>query len=167
MKHTSSFALYAHLIPNHSPLPQTSCLSSLRTMTNKSSPNFFSLEFPVRFLTIEGFPSNGSMKIFNNGTRKYLCVANWDNVERTLVCQAQGYNGSSVEVHSESETNSSGNTTHSCEYVTQNCEEKINTEIKCSGIIRTFLSPQNESRVKMRMWIDTSIAIAVLTLSLK
>ena len=85
------------------------------------------------------------MEIFNNGTWKYLCVANWDDVERTLVCQAQGYNGSSVEVHSESKTNSSGNTTHSYEYLTQNCEEKINTEIKCSGIIRTFLSPQNES----------------------
>ena len=145
MKHTSSFTLNPHLIPNHSPLPQTSCQCSLRTMTNESSHNFFFLEFPVRFLTIEGFPSNGSMEIFNNGTWKYLCVANWDDVERTLVCQGQGYNGSSVEVHSESKTNSSGNTTHSYEYLTQNCKEKINTEIKCSGIIRTFLSPQNES----------------------
>ena len=84
------------------------------------------------------------MEIFNYGTWKYHCVANWDDVERTLVCQAQGYNASSLEVHPKSEANSSANTTHSCEYLTQNCEEKIHTEIKCSGIIKTFLSPQNE-----------------------
>ncbi|XP_044176618.1 scavenger receptor cysteine-rich domain superfamily protein-like [Acropora millepora] len=55
---------------------------------------------------------------------------------QSLVCQAQGYNGSSLEVHSKSGTNSSGNTTHSCEHLTQNCEEKINTEIKCSVPVR-------------------------------
>ncbi|KAK2556118.1 Hemicentin-2 [Acropora cervicornis] len=93
-------------------------------------------EFPVRFLTIEGFPSNGSMEIFNYGTWKYLCVANWNDVERNSICQAQGYNGSSLEVHSNSGTNSSGNTTHSCENLTKNCEEKINTEIKCSVPVR-------------------------------
>ena len=86
------------------------------------------------------------MEIFNNGTYawEYLCVANWDDVERTLVCQAQGFNGSSPEVHSKSETNSSRQTIHSCEQLTQTCEEKTNTEIKCSGI-NTFLYPQNES----------------------
>ena len=130
------------LIPNHSPLPGTPCLSSLRTLTNQ---NFFFQEFPVRFLTIEGFPSNGSMEILNNGTWKFLCVANWNDVERNSVCQAQGYNGSSLELHSHSGTNSSGNITHSCEYLTQNCENKINTEINCSGIIKKFFSPKNES----------------------
>ena len=74
------------------------------------------------------------MAIFNNGTWKDLCVANWDDTERELVCQAQGYKGSSLEVHSKSGTNSSGNTTYSCKQSTQNCEERINTEIKCSGI---------------------------------
>ena len=64
--------------------------------------------------------------------------------ERNLVCQEQGYNGSSLEDYSNSATNSSGNTTHSCEQLTQHCEEKISMEIKCSGI-RTFLSPQNKS----------------------
>ena len=90
------------LIPNQSHLPQSSCQSSLRTMANQ---RFFLLEFPVRFLTIEGFSSDGSMEIFNYGTWKYLCVANWDDAERSLVCQAQGYNGSSLEVHSKSGTN--------------------------------------------------------------
>ena len=84
------------------------------------------------------------MGIFNRGTWKDLCVANWDAVERNLVCQAQGYNGSSLGVHRKSRTNSLGNTTDSCKRLTQNCEEKINTEIKCSGI-KTFLSPQGES----------------------
>ncbi|XP_044166473.1 scavenger receptor cysteine-rich domain superfamily protein-like [Acropora millepora] len=98
-------------------------------------------EFRVSFRTTGGYPSNGSMGIFNNGAWKNLCVANWDVVERNLVCQAQGYNGSSLGVHSKSGTNSLGNTTYSCEQLTQNCEEKINTEIKCSGI-KTFLSPQ-------------------------
>ena len=85
------------------------------------------------------------MEIFNYGTWKYLCVTNWDDAERTLVCQAQGYNGSSLEIHSKSGTNSSEKTTRSCEHLTQNCEEKINTEIKCSGITVTFSSPQNEN----------------------
>ena len=111
------------------------------------------------------YPSTGTMRIFNNGTWKDLCVANWDVVERNLVCQAQGYNGSSLGVHSKSGTNSLGNTTYSCEQLTQNCEEKINTEIKCSGI-KTFLSPQGESLVR-RMSIDTSTIIAELNLSLK
>ena len=142
-----------------------SCRSSLRTMSNQSSPIFFFSEFPVRFRTVGGCPSNGSMEIFNNGTWKDLCVANWDDVERNLVCQAQGYRGSSLEVHSKSGTNSSGNTTYSCEKLTQNCEEKINKEIKCSGI-KTFLSPQSGSLVR-RMLIDTLTIIAVLNLSLK
>ncbi|XP_015769364.1 PREDICTED: hemicentin-2-like [Acropora digitifera] len=76
------------------------------------------------------------MGIFNNGAWKDLCVANWDVVERNLVCQAQGYNGSSLGVHSKSGTNSLGNTTYSCEQLTQNCEEKINTAIKCSVPVR-------------------------------
>ena len=105
------------------------------------------------------------MEIFNNGTWKDLCVANWDDVERNLVCQAQGYRGSNLEVHSKSGTNSSGNTTYSCKKLTQNCEEKINKEIKCSGI-KTFLSPQSGSLVR-RMLIDTLTIIAVLNLSLK
>ena len=48
-----------------------------------------------------------------------------------------------------------------------NCEEKINTKIKCSGI-KTFFSPhdQGESLVR-RMSIDTSTIIAGLNLSLK
>ena len=104
------------------------------------------------------------MEIFNNGTWKDLCVVNWDDVERNLVCQAQGNRRSSLEVHSKSGTNSSVNTTHSCEQLTQNCEERINTEIKCSGI-KTFLSPQSESLVR-KMLIDTSTIIAVLNLSL-
>ena len=97
----------------------------------------FVLEFRVSFRTTRGYPSNGSMGIFNNGTWKDLCVANWDVAERNLVCQAQGYNGSSLGVHFKSATNSLGNTTYSCEQLTQNCEEEINTEIKCSGI-KTF-----------------------------
>ena len=105
------------------------------------------------------------MGIFNNGTWKDLCVANWDVVERNLVCQAQGYSGSSLRVHSKSGTNSLGNTTYSCEQLTQNCEEKINTEINCSGI-KTLLSPQGESSAR-RMSIDTSAIIVVLNLSLK
>ncbi|XP_044182828.1 hemicentin-1-like [Acropora millepora] len=93
-------------------------------------------EFRISFRTTEGYPSNGSMGIFNNGTWKDLCVANWDVVERNLVCQAQGYNGSSLGVHPKSGTNSSGNASYSCEQLTQNCEEKINTEIKCSVPVR-------------------------------
>ena len=84
------------------------------------------------------------MEIFNNGTWKDLCVANWDNIERELVCQAQGYNGSSLEVHSRSGKNSLGNATYSCEQLTQDCEGKNDMEIECSGI-KTFLSPQGES----------------------
>ena len=126
--------------------------------------SFFVLEFRVSFRTTGGYPSNGSMGIFNNGTWKDLCVANWDVVERNLVCQAQGYNGSSLGVHSKSGTNRSGNASYSCK-LTQNCEEKINTEIKCSGI-KTFLFPQGENLVR-RMSIDTSNIIAVLNLSLK
>ena len=127
----------------------------------------FFLEFRVSFRTTGGCPSNGSMGIFNNGVWKDLCVANWDVVERNLVCQAQGYNGSRMGVHSKSETNTSGNTTYSCEQLTQNCEEKISTEIKCSGIyIKTFLSLQGESLVR-RMSIDISTIIAEPNLSLK
>ena len=125
----------------------------------------FFLEFRLSFRTKRGYPSTGSMRIFNNGTWKDLCVANWDVVERNLVCQAKGYNGSRLGVHSKSGTNSLGNTTYSCEKLSQNCEEKINTEIKCSGI-KTFLSPQGESLVR-RMSIDTSTIIAELNLSLK
>ena len=108
----------------------------LRTMTNQSNLNLF-LDFPVRFLTMKGFPSHGSMQILSNGTWKDLCITNWNDAERNLVCQEQGYNGSSLEVYSNSGTNGSGNTTHSCEQLTQNCEEKISREIKCLGI-RTF-----------------------------
>ena len=103
-------------------------------MTNQSSHLFFFLDFSVRFLTIKGFPSNGSMEIFGNGKWRDLCVTNWNDAERNLVCQAQGYNGSSLEVHSKSGTNSSGNTSHSCEQLTQNCEERSSREIKCLGI---------------------------------
>ena len=106
------------------------------------------------------------MEIFNYDTWKYLCVTNWDGAERSLICQAQGYNGSSLKVHSKRGTNSSGNTTHSYEYLTQSCENKINTEINCSGMNKKFFSPKNKSCV-IRIWIDTTIAIAVLTLSLK
>ena len=105
------------------------------------------------------------MGIFSNGTWKDLCVANWDVVERNLVCQAQGYNGSSLGVHAKSGTNSLGNTHYSCEQLTQNCEEKINMEINCSGI-KTFLSPQGESLVR-RMSIDTVSIRAELNLFLK
>ena len=115
---------------------------------------FFILEFRVSFRTTEGCPSNGSMRIFTKGIWKDLCVANWDVVGRNLVCQVQGYNGSSLSVLSKSESNSSGNTTYSCEQLTQNCEEKIKTEFKCSGI-KTFLSRQAESLVR-RMSIDTA-----------
>ena len=86
---------------------------------------------------MKGFPSNGSMQILSNGTWKGLCITNWNDAERNLVCQAQGYNGSSFGVCSHSKTNSSGNTTRSCEQLTQDCEEKISREIKCSGI-KTF-----------------------------
>ena len=135
-------------------------------MSNKCSQHFFFfLEFRVSFRTTGGCPSNGSMGIFNNGVWKDLCVANWDVVERNLVCQAQGYNGSSLGVHPKSGTNSLGNTTYSCEQLTQNCEEKINKEIKCSGI-KTFLSLRGESLVR-RMSIDTSTIIAELSLFLK
>ena len=123
----------------------------------------FFLEFRVNFCTTRDYPSTGSIRIFNNGIWKDLCVANWDIVERNLVCQAQGYNGSRLGVHSKSGRNSLGNTTYSCEQ--QNCEEENNTEIKCSGI-KTFLSPQGESLVR-RMPIDTSTIIAELNLSLK
>ena len=99
------------------------------------------LEVRVSFRTKESYPSNGSMGIFKKGAWKDLCVANWNAVERNLVCQAQGYNGSSLGNYSKSGTNSLGNTTYSCEQLTQNCEEKFNTEIKCSGI-KTFLFPQ-------------------------
>ena len=105
------------------------------------------------------------MRIFNNGRWKDLCVANWDVVERNLVCQGQGYNGPSQGVHSKTGTSSLENTTYSCEQLTQNCEEKINTEIKCSGI-KTFLSPQGKSLMR-RMSIDTSTIRAELILSLK
>ena len=102
---------------------------------NQCSQHFLlSLEFLLSFRTAGGNPSNGSMGIFNKGTWKDLCVANWDVIERNLVCQAQGYNGSSLGVRSKSGRNSLGNTTYSCEQLTQNCEEKIYTEIKCSGI---------------------------------
>ena len=131
------------------------------------SISLFFLEFRLSFRTTGGYPSNGSMGIFNNGTWKDLCVANWDVVERNLVCQAHGYNGSSLGVHFKSATDSVGNTTYNCEQPTQNCEEKINTKIKCSGI-KTFFSPhdQGESLVR-RMSIDTSTIIAELNLSLK
>ena len=102
-------------------------------------PTFFFLDFSVRLLTTKGFPSNGSLQILTNGTWKDLCItnSNWNEAERNLVCQAQGYNESSLGVRSNSGTNSSGNTTHSCEQLTQDCEEKISREIKCSGI-KTF-----------------------------
>ena len=100
-------------------------------------PFFLFLDFSVRLLTIKGFPSNGSLQILSNGTWKDLCITNWNEAERNLVCQAQGYNGSSLGVGSNSGTNTSGNTTHSCEQLTQDCEEKISREIKCSGI-KTF-----------------------------
>ena len=126
---------------------------------------FFFLEFRVSFRTKVHYPSTGSMRIFNNGRWKDLCVANWDVVERNLVCQAQGYNGPTQGVHSKTGTSSLGNTTYSCQQLTQNCEERINTEIKCSGI-QTFLSPQGKSLVK-RMSIHTSTIRAELILSLK
>ncbi|KAK2571146.1 Thrombospondin-2, partial [Acropora cervicornis] len=93
-------------------------------------------DFSVRLLTIKGFPSNGSLQILSNGTWKDPCITNWNEAERNLVCQAQGYNGSSLGVCSNSGTNSSGNTTHSCEHLTQDCEEKISREIKCSVPVR-------------------------------
>ncbi|KAK2565633.1 Scavenger receptor cysteine-rich domain superfamily protein, partial [Acropora cervicornis] len=93
-------------------------------------------EFRVSFRTTGGYPSTGSMGIFKKGAWKDLCVANWDVVERNLVCQAQGYNESSLGVHSKSGTNGLGNTTYGCEQLTQNCEEKINTEIECSVPVR-------------------------------
>ena len=126
---------------------------------------FLFLEFRVNFRTTRDYPSTGSIRIFNNGTWKDLCVANWDVVERNLLCQAQGYNGSRLGVHSKSGTKSLGNSTYSCEQLTQSCEEKINTEINCSGI-KTFMSPQVESLVR-KMSIDASTIIAKLNLSLK
>ena len=126
---------------------------------------FFFLEFRVRFRTKRGYPSTGTMRIFNNNAWKDLCVANWDVVEKDLVCQAQGYNGSILGVHSKTGINSLENTTYSCEQLTRNCEEEINTEINCSGI-KTFLSPQGESLVR-RISIDTLTSIAELNLSLK
>ena len=105
------------------------------------------------------------MEIFNKGTWKPLCNANWDDKERNLVCQVRGYNGSSWKNDRQSETNSSENTPHSCEQLAQNCKDKIDREINCSGIV-TFFCPQNGSRVT-RIRIDTSIVMAVLTLSLK
>ena len=84
------------------------------------------------------------MQILSNGTWKDLCITNWNDAERNLVCQAQGYNGTTLEVYSNTGTNTSGNITQSCEQLTQNCEEKISREIKCSGI-KKFLSPQNKS----------------------
>ena len=135
-------------------------------MSNQSSQQFnFFLEFPVSFRKTKDCPSNGSMVIFKTGTWKDLCVANWDALQRNLVCQAQGYNGSSLGVLSKSGTNSIGKTAYSCEQLTQNCERKTDTEIKCSGI-KTFLSPQGESVVRT-MSINTSTIIAVLYLSLK
>ena len=134
-------------------------------MSNQCFQHFFFLEFRVSFRKTGGCPSHGSMGIFNNGTWKDLCVANWDLIERNLVCQAQGYNGSSLGVNSKSGTNNLGNTTYSCKQLTQNCEETINTEIKCSGI-KTFLSSQGESLLR-RMSIDISNIIAELNLSLK
>ena len=123
-------------------------------LTNVLTISFFLvLEFRVGFRTTEGFPSTGSMGIFINGAWKDLCVANWDVIERNLVCQSQGYNGSTQGVHWKSGTNSLGNTTYSCKQLTQNCEEKINAEIKCSGI-KTSLSPHGESLVR-RMSTDT------------
>ena len=113
-------------------------------LLTKILPIFFFLDFSVRLLTIKGFPSNGSFQILSNGTWKDLCITNWNEAERNLVCQAQGYIGYSLGDGSNSGTNSSGNTTHSCEQFTQDCEEKISREIKCSGI-KTFLSPQNKS----------------------
>ncbi|XP_067025669.1 hemicentin-1-like [Acropora muricata] len=107
--------------------------TAIRGCTNKST---CTQDFPVRFLTVEGFPSNGSMEIFNNGTWKQLCIANWDNVEGLLVCQEQGYNGSTLRVDWQREQNGSGNTSHSCEQLTQSCEEKIDREIKCSVAVR-------------------------------
>ena len=92
---------------------------------------------------MEGFPSNGSVEIFINRTWKHLCIANWDNTETAVVCQAQGYNGFTSEVDWQGGTNSPGNTTHSCEQLKQNCREKTKEEIKCSGN-KTFLCPQNE-----------------------
>ena len=144
-------------------LPQL--LEFVTTMSNQCSQHFsFFLEFRVGFRKKVFYPSTGTMRIFNNGTWKDLCVANWDVVERNLVCQAQGYNGPSQGAHSKTGTSSLGNTTYSCEQLTQNCEQK-NTEINCSGI-KTFLSPQGKSLV-MRMSIDTSTIKAELILSLK
>ncbi|XP_067023944.1 scavenger receptor cysteine-rich type 1 protein M130-like [Acropora muricata] len=135
------------------------------SIEKSQSINVIVVEFRVSFRTTRGYPSNGSMEIFNNGTWKDLCVANWDVAERNLVCEAQGYTGSSLGVHFKSATNSLGNTTYSCEQFTQNCKEEINTEIKCSGIKR-FLPLKDKSLVR-RVSIDTSINIVVLNLSLK
>ena len=152
---------------NHNSLahPHSSPLLQISLSYQCSQHVFFFLEFRISFRTTGGYPSNGSMGIFNNGTWKDLCVANWNVVERNLVCQAQGYIGSSLGGYSKSGTNSSENASYSCEKLTQNCEEKINTEIKCSGI-KTSLSPQAENLVR-RMSIDISKIITVLNLSLK
>ena len=155
--------------PHSGPLPQISfsCRSSLGTISNQCCQHFFFLEFRVNFCTTRDYPSTGSIKVFNNGIWKDLCIANWDIVERNLVCQAQGYNGSRLGVHSKSGTKSLGNSTYISEQLTQNCEEKINTEINCSGI-KTFLSPHDQGESLMRrMSIDTSTIIAELNLSLK
>ena len=85
------------------------------------------------------------MEIFINRTWKHLCIANWDNTERNLVCQAQGYNGSTLEVDWQGGTSSAGTTTNSCKQLKQTCQVKTNQEIKCSGNKR-FLCPQNESK---------------------
>ncbi|XP_067024015.1 scavenger receptor cysteine-rich domain superfamily protein-like [Acropora muricata] len=124
---------------------------------NIGAQAFCEPKFRLSFRTTGGYPSNGSMGIFNNGTWKDLCVANWDVVERNLVCQAHGYNGSSLGVHFKSATNSVGNTTYNCEQLTQNCEEKINTKIKCSGI-KTFFSPHDQVPVRLAGVDDVNYA---------
>ena len=75
----------------------------LRTMTNQSSLNLF-LDFLVRFLSMKRFPSHGSMQILSNGTWKDLCITNWNDAERNLVSQEQGYNGSGNTMHSQLRT---------------------------------------------------------------
>ena len=92
---------------------------------------------------MKGFPSNGSMEIFINRTWKHLCIAYWDNTERNLVCQAQGYNGFTSEADWQGGINGAKNITHSCEQLKKTCQEKTKQEIKCSGN-KTFLCPQDE-----------------------
>ena len=122
-------------------------------MTNQSSTKFFFLDFSARFLTIEGFPSNGSIEIFINRAWKHLCIANWDSTERNLVCQAQGYNGSTLKVDWQGGINSARTTTDSCKQLKQTCQVKTNQEIKCSGN-KIFLGPQNESKL---MWLTDQL----------